>query len=134
MSIEVKKILIEVYYFISKIERVYVMLKRVYSIFLKELTLGSRELILQIIIKACNDTPGTNGLSPTLIIFGTYPRINKYFLLVLSITEKIEVMRLTTKVLRKYNSNRAVADVLGMRNRPNTSVIQNLPFPSKVLV
>jgi hypothetical protein len=65
MSIEVKEILIKTYYFISKIKRVYIMLKQAYNIFLKELTLGSQELILQIVVKAYNNTPGTNGLSVT---------------------------------------------------------------------
>jgi hypothetical protein len=134
MSIEVKEIPIKAYHSVGKIERVYTMLKQAYSIFLKELTLGSRELILQIVIKVCNNTPGANGLSPTLIIFRTYPRINKNSLLALSITEKIEVMRLAIKVLRKYNSKHIVADALGMRNGPNTSAIQNLPLLSKVLV
>jgi hypothetical protein len=130
----VKEILIKVYYFVGKIERAYAILKQAYNIFLKELTLGSRELILQIVVKACNNTPGANRLSPTLIIFGTHPRINKDSLLVLFTTEKIEIMRLAIKILRKYNSKRTVADILGIRNRPNTLVIQDLPLLSKVLV
>jgi hypothetical protein len=130
----VKEILIKVYYFVGKIERAYAILKQAYNIFLKELTLGSRELILQIVVKACNNTPGANRLSPTLIIFGTHPRINKDSLLVLFTTENIEIMRLAIKILRKYNSKRTVADILGIRNRPNTLVIQDLPLLSKVLV
>jgi hypothetical protein len=134
MSIEVKEILIKTYHFIGKIKRVYIILKQAYSIFLKELTLGSRELILQIIVKTCNNTPRANGLSPTLIIFRIYPRINKNSLLVLFTTEKIKVIRLAIKILSKYNSKYIVTNILGIRNRPNTLVIQNLLFLSKVLV
>jgi hypothetical protein len=134
MSIEVKEILIKVYHFVSKIKHAYAMLKQAYNIFLKELTLGSREFILQIAVKTCNNTPGANRLSPTLIIFRIYPRINKDFLLVLSITEKIEITRLAIKILRKYNSKYTVADILGIRNGPNTLVIQDLFLLSKVLV
>ena len=35
----------------------------------------SNDICLQLTIKAINDTIGPNGLVPTLLVFGAYPRI-----------------------------------------------------------
>jgi hypothetical protein len=38
-------------------------------------------------IKAINDTTGPNGLVPTLLVYGAYPRISNLDPLALSITD-----------------------------------------------
>jgi hypothetical protein len=54
------------------------MLHRVYQIIIKELQ-GldtTKELNLQIAVKAVNNTAGPNSLVLTLLVFGAYPRIS----------------------------------------------------------
>jgi hypothetical protein len=36
----------------------------------------SKEIMLQMIVKAINDTVGPDDLVPTLLIFGAYPRMH----------------------------------------------------------
>ena len=66
-------------------ERYYVLLRRVYKIISLELEDASKELTLQIAVKAINNSAGPDGLVPTLLVFSAYPRITNNSLLSLSI-------------------------------------------------
>ena len=44
-------------------------------------------------IKAVNDTASPNGLVPTLLVYGAYPKISKLDPPALSITERVAVIR-----------------------------------------
>ena len=50
-------------------------LRRAYEIISSELEDASEELILQIAIKAINDSASLDRLVPTLLVFNAYPRI-----------------------------------------------------------
>jgi hypothetical protein len=46
-------------------------------IFYKKLSgINFKEAILQMAVKTVNDTAGFNGLIPTLLVFGAFPRIS----------------------------------------------------------
>ena len=49
------------------------LLRRIYKIISLELEDVSKELTLQIAVKAINDSAGPDGLIPTLLVFGAYP-------------------------------------------------------------
>jgi hypothetical protein len=70
-------VLVEAHNSISKVERYYTLLRRVYKIIRTELKEEGidDEVCLQIAIKAINDTAGLNSLVPTLLVFGAYPRM-----------------------------------------------------------
>jgi len=72
MAIEVKEVPVEVYNSIRKVERYHTPLRRVYEIISLKLKGASEELILQIAVKAINDSAGLDGLIPTLLVFSTY--------------------------------------------------------------
>ena len=59
-------------------KRAYSILQRAYKIITEELQgLGTiKEMNLQIVVKAVNDTAGPDGLVPTLLVFGAYPQIS----------------------------------------------------------
>ena len=57
------------------------LLCRVYKIISLELKGASKELILQIAVKAVNNSAGLNRLIPTLLVFNTYPQITDNSLL-----------------------------------------------------
>jgi hypothetical protein len=47
----------------------------VYQIISEELPDLSKEAALQMAFKAVNDTVGLDGIVPTLLVFGAYPRL-----------------------------------------------------------
>jgi hypothetical protein len=68
---------VEAYNSISKVERYYTLLRRVYKIIRTELKEEGidDEVCLQMAVKAINNIAGPNGLVPTLLVFGAYPRM-----------------------------------------------------------
>jgi len=73
MAIKVKEVPIKAYNNIKKVERYYTPLCRVYKIISLELEGASKELILQIAIKAINNSASLDGLVPILLVFSAYP-------------------------------------------------------------
>ena len=73
MAIKVKEVPIKVYNSVRKVKQYYTLLRRVYKIISLELEGTSKKLILQIAIKAVNDSAGPDRLIPTLLVFGAYP-------------------------------------------------------------
>ena len=73
MAIKVKEVPIKAYNSVGKVERYHALLRRVYKIISLELEDASKELTLQIAVKAINDSAGLDGLVPTLLVFGAYP-------------------------------------------------------------
>ena len=73
MAIKVKEVPIKVYNSIRKVEWYYILLRRIYKIISLELKGASKELTLQIAIKAINDSAGLDRLIPILLAFSAYP-------------------------------------------------------------
>ena len=75
MSVHVHEVPVEAHNSVGKVERYHAPLRRAYSILRAELPDASQEIFLQMAIKAINDSAGPNGLVPTLLVFGAYPRL-----------------------------------------------------------
>jgi hypothetical protein len=73
MAIKVKEVPIKAYNSIRKVERYYTPLRYIYKIISLELKDASKELTLQIAVKAINDSAGPDRLIPTLLVFSAYP-------------------------------------------------------------
>ena len=73
MAIKVKEVPIKVYNSIKKVEQYYIPLRRVYKIIFLELEDANKELILQMAVKAVNNSTGPDRLIPTLLVFSAYP-------------------------------------------------------------
>jgi len=73
MVIKVKEVPVKVYNSIRKVEQYYTPLRRVYKIISLELENASKELTLQIAVKAVNNSAGPDRLIPTLLVFSAYP-------------------------------------------------------------
>ena len=56
---------------------------------------------MQIAVKAINDSAGPDGIIPTLLVFGVYPRITEIDAPLLSVTKRAEVIRAATKEVRR---------------------------------
>jgi hypothetical protein len=94
MAIEIEEIPVKAHYSIGKIEKYHAFMKRAFEIITANLsnTIISKH-ILQIAIKAVNDTAGSDGLVPILLVFGTFPRISHESPSSPSITAHGEAMR-----------------------------------------
>ena len=73
MAIEVKEVPIKVHNSVRKVERYYMPLYCVYKIISSELKGASKELTLQMAVKAVNNFTDLNRLIPILLVFGAYP-------------------------------------------------------------
>ena len=73
MVIKVKEVPIKAYNSIRKVEWYYILLYCIYEIISSELKGVSKELTLQIAVKAVNNFISSDGLIPILLVFSTYP-------------------------------------------------------------
>ena len=80
--------LVEAHNSVKKVKRYYSPLRRAYEILSIELPRTSREVILQIVVKAINDLVGLDDIILTLLVFRAYPYITKELLLLPSLTKR----------------------------------------------
>ena len=73
MVIKVKEVPVKAYNSVKKVEQYHALLRRVYKIISLELEDASKELTLQMAVKAINNSAGPNRLIPILLVFGAYP-------------------------------------------------------------
>ena len=84
--------------------------------------------------KALNDTAGPDGLVPTLLVFGAYPRMTELDAPSPTVTQRANAVKKAMVEIRKLRAERQVADALSMWNGPKTDAVHNLPPNSPVLV
>ena len=135
-AIKVKCIPIEAPQSIGLVERYHAPLRRAYSIITDELKgqTSTKEIRLQMAVKAVNDTAGYDGLVPTLLVFGTYPRMSNSDAPTLSTAERARSIKSAMTEVAKLHAKRQVRDALHQRNGPNISQIHDSPIGSLVLV
>jgi hypothetical protein len=131
---EVKEMPVEAHNSIGLVERYHVPLKRAFKIISSELPDLHKEERLQMSIKAVNDTAGPDGLTPTLLVFGAYPRLTSTDAPAASIIERAAAIKLAMADVRKCHAARKVSEALRMRNGPRTSHLMDLSIDSEVLV
>ena len=136
MAIRTNEVPVEAHQSVGLVERYHVPLKRAYEIIIKELKglILDKNIFLQMAVKAVNDTAGSNGLVPTLLVFGAYPRIAENDPLSPNIVERARVIKEAMKETRKYYVTRQVQDALRMRNGPCTHELHSLNLNAEVLV
>jgi hypothetical protein len=125
-----KEMLVEAYNSVGKIERYHGLLRRAYKIICNKLrdTKTSAKISLQIAVKTVNDSVGPDGIIPTLLVFGAYPRITNNSVLSLITTKKAKAIRKTSNEVRRYYTKQHMEDVLRIRNSPDITVIFKLPI------
>src|SRR6266576_5067781 len=85
-------------------------------------------------VKAINDTASPNGLVPTLLVYGAYLRISKLDPPAPLVIDRAAVIRKAMAEVVKLRAKQTVNNALYYRNRPNTTLVYNLPLNSKVLI
>ena len=136
MSIQTKAVPVEAHHSIGKVERFHTPLRRSFKIIQEETEdIGvSKTAMLQMAIKAINDTAGPNGLVPTLLVFGTFPRMVDSDPPTPNIQQRASAISKAMKEVHKLHSAMKVRNALNTRNGPSTTALHELPPNSKVLV
>ena len=134
MAISTKAVPVEAHWSVGLVERAHPALRRAYQIITDECKNIQKELALQMAVKAVNDTAGPDGLVPTLLVYGAYPRISNLDPPAPSITERAAAIRKAMAEIVKLRAKQAVSNALYYRNGPNITLVYNLPLNSKVLI
>jgi hypothetical protein len=136
MAIEVKEVPVKAHNSVGQVERYYVPLQHVYKIIHDKLEDKhiDKEMMLQMAVKAINDSAGPNGIVPTLLVFGAYPRLTEIDPPSLLVTKRAKAIRAATKEVCRLYAERQVKDALAMRNGPDTKNTLDLPLQSDVRV
>lgn len=134
MDTEVLQQPVEAHNSIGKIERYHVPLRRAYNIISREIPNLSKEMRLQMAVKAINDTVGPHGLVPTLLVFGCFPRMTRNDAPSVSLAQRSLAVKKAMVEVKRCHAARKVADGLRMRNGPVTTHLGELPLNAEVLV
>ncbi|KAI0999169.1 hypothetical protein K3495_g9027 [Podosphaera aphanis] len=107
---------------IGKVERYHAPLRRAFEIITNELGITvSRDVRLQMAVKACNDTVGPDGLVPTLLVYGAFPRMTHDSPPSQKMVQRAAAVNKAMTELRNLMAKRKVNDALNTRNGPNTT-------------
>jgi hypothetical protein len=116
------------------VKRYYTPLRQAFEIITEELPHVSKQFVLQIAIKAVNDTTGPNGLVPTLLVFGTYPQIITTNTPSLTVTKRGKAITKAIKQIAELHTKRQVTNALRQQNGLNISDTLDVLINKDVLV
>jgi hypothetical protein len=85
--------------------------------------LTNKKAILQITVKAVNNSAGPDGIMPTLLVFRAYPCITRDSLLLPFITEQAKAIYKAIKEVRRLYAKQQVNNTLVIKNGPNTKPV-----------
>ena len=134
MGIKIKTVPVEAHNSIGLVERYHGPLRRAYQIISTELRDLDRDAALQMAFKAINDTVGPDGLVPTLLVFGAFPRMTESDPPSPTVAQRTAALRKAMEEVKKLRADRQVSDALSMRNGPRVDAVHDLPLNSSVLV
>jgi hypothetical protein len=135
LAIEVEEVPVKAHNSIGKIERYYGPLKRAFKIITADLGISlAPEYVLQMAVKAVNDTVGHDGLIPILLMFGTYPRLSSSSPPLSSLIIRANAVRKAIAEARKLKARRQITDALSQRNGPFVSKVKQLPLQNEIRV
>jgi hypothetical protein len=125
---------VEAHNSVRAVERYHGPIRRAYTIITTEIHDIDKDMALQMAFKAVNDLAGPDGLVPTLLVYGAYPRMSECEALTATIAQRALAVRKAMAEIQKLRAKRQVADALNTRNGPSTTSTLDLPLNSQVLV
>ncbi len=114
-------------------KRYHVELRRAYQIIFENLQ-TSKNLILQMSIKAINDIVESDELVLILFIFEIYSRIHALNLSISEITQRAKTIEKVMSEVRKFRAEKQIVDALNTRNESIINSIHDLSLNADVLV
>jgi hypothetical protein len=135
MTIIIKAISIKTHWLINVVKRYHAELRRAYQMLNDDLAIEvSKEIMLQMIVKAINDTIDLDDLMFILLMFERYFRMHVMDLLTSSIIQRAIIIEKTMIEIRKLRVERQIVDALNTRNDSIIISIHDLSLNSNVLV
>lgn len=136
MAITAKQVPLEAHNSVGRVERYHTVLRRAYTIIKQEMAgmKVDKAVMLQMAVKSINDTAGPDGIVPTLLVFGTYPRMTSDDPPNPSIHKRAYALKLAMKEVRKFYAERQIQNALATPHGPVTWHLKSLPINSEVLV
>jgi len=122
MTIQTRCVPVEAHNAIGMVERYHKPLRRAYNIIATELkgTGIGKDMILQMAVKAINDTAGPSGITPTLLVFGTYPKLSKTDAPAVDVQTRAAAIQKAMGEIQELYAKRQVTEALRQRNGPDT--------------
>jgi hypothetical protein len=120
-------------------KKFHIELRKAYQMIFENLNLNSestisKEIVLQMIVKAINDTIDSDELMLILLIFETYSRMHVMNLSTSSITQRDIIIEKAMIEIRKIRVERQIVDALNIRNESIVISIHDLSINSNVLI
>lgn len=134
MSIILNQVPVEAHHSIGAVERYHAPLRRAFQVIKEDLPNLTKEICLQMAVKAVNDTAGPDGLTPTLLVFGMYPRMIDGDPPHPSIADRAKTVKRTMSEVAKKLASIDVGEALRHRNGPRIDQTLDIPIGSQVLV
>ena len=134
MGISLRAVPVEAHNSIGIVERYHGPLRRAYQIISDELPTIDKEQALQMAFKAINDSAGPDGITPTLLVYGAFPRLVDSEPPSPTITERALAVKKAMAEIQVLRAKKQVNDALNTRNGPNTDAVHSLTLDSEVLV
>ena len=138
MAITIKAVPVEAHWSIEIVEKFHRVLRRTYKMIMENLVDAkiSKELKLQMTVKAVNDTAEANGLVPTLLVFDAYSRMHHLDPPAPNIVQRAAAINKAIGEMRKMMAEKQIRDALNIKNDsgPIISHLHDLFINSEVLV
>ena len=136
LGITTKSVPVEAYWSIDMVERAHPELRRAYNIITEELKGEgiSKHITLQMAVKAINDTVGPDGLVPTLLVFGAYPKMTDLDPPTLTVTQQAAAIKKVMEEISKIRAQKQVNNALNQQNGPSVTLIHDTSINAPVLV
>ena len=131
---KIKIVPVEAHNSVGIVEHYHGPIRCTYTIITTEIRDIDRDMALQMAFKAINDSTGPDGLVPTLLVYGTYPRLSEYDTLVPTVIQRAIAIKKAMAEIQKLQAKYQVADVLNTHNSPDTISVLDLSLNSDVLV
>src|SRR5450432_2959538 len=130
----IKIVPVEAHNSVGIVERYHGPIRRAYTIITAEIRDIDKDMALQMAFKAINDSAGPDGLVPTLLVYGAYPRMSEHEAPTATVTQRALAIKKAMVEIQKLRAKQQVATALNTRNGPNTTNTLDLPLNSQVLV
>ena len=134
---------VEAHWSIEIVEKYHSIFRRTYLMIMKNLIVTStdmtstsiiRKMKLQMIVKAVNDTADDNDLISTLLMFGAYPRMQKFDFSSPIIIQRADAIKKTMKEMRIAKTQKQISDALNIRNESITNHFYDSSLNSNILI
>jgi hypothetical protein len=135
LAIEIEEIPAKAYNSIGKIERYYGPLRRAFEVIIANLGISlAPEYVLQMAVKAINDTIGHDGFVLIFLMFGIYSRLSPLSPPLPSLIIRANAIRKAMAEVRKLKARRQMTDAFSQRNGPSVAKVKQLPLQNEVRV